>query len=60
MLADDLIKGAAAAAEFTGLPVGTIYHLSATGRLPCIRMSSRMLLFRKSDLERAFSAEQAA
>lgn len=59
-LASDLIKGCKAASAFTGLPERTIYHLAESGKVPVIRMGKRMLLFRKSDLERAFSTEQAA
>jgi excisionase family DNA binding protein len=55
-LSDDLLRGAKAAAAYTGLPESTIYSFARDGRLPVIRMSKRMLLFRKSDLTKALSA----
>lgn len=55
MLKDDLLPGAKAAAEFIGVPPRAVYHLVESGRLPCVRMGRR-IYFRKSELERAFSA----
>jgi excisionase family DNA binding protein len=52
----DLIHGAPAAAQYTGLPVRTIYHLVEKGNIPVIRKGKK-LFFRKSELERAFSSE---
>ena len=52
-LSDDLLSGADAAAEFTGLSRRIIYHLVETGALPVIRIG-RKLYFRRSELERAF------
>jgi excisionase family DNA binding protein len=54
-LADDLLKGARAASEYTGLPLRTIYHMTEKSQLPVIRMG-RVLYFRKSDLDLAFRA----
>lgn len=59
MLCDDLIKGAAAAAEYLGPAFNrnSVYHMAKTGQLPSIKRGS-LLFFRKSDLDRAFTAEQ--
>lgn len=54
-LADDLIKGAKAAADYTGLTQRQIYHLVEIDALPVIRLRARVLFFRKSDLDAAFS-----
>ena len=54
-LADDLIQGAKGAAEYTGLSEKQIYHLAEKGSLPVIRLGTRVLYFRKSDLDAAFS-----
>lgn len=51
----DLIRGAAAAAAFTGLPRPVIYRLAEQGHLPVTR-KGRSLYFRKSELEKAFQA----
>lgn len=59
-LSDDLIKGAKAAAEHTGLTEKQIYHLVEKGGLPVIRLGTRVLYFRKSDLELAFSTRPIA
>ena len=55
MLSDDLIKGARAAAAYTGLTERSIYHMTERGLLPVIR-KGRTLFYRKSDLDAAFSA----
>lgn len=36
--------------EWTGLAVGTIYHLVSQKRIPVVRLSKRCLRFRCSDL----------
>lgn len=59
MLKDDIIVGARAAAEFCGLSPRLIYSMVERGDLPVIRKSSRTLMFRKSELERALSSEAA-
>jgi excisionase family DNA binding protein len=51
----DLIEGAAAAAAVLGLSKRQVYHMVANKRLPCTRIGNR-LYFRRSELERAFSA----
>ena len=56
MLADDLLPGAKAAADYAGLTRREIYHLVEAGHLRAIRMGRR-LYFRKSQLDRAFSPE---
>lgn len=55
MLADDLLAGAEQAARYVGVKPRAIYHLVENERLPAIRMGKR-LYFRKSELDRAFSA----
>lgn len=57
-LSEDLVVGARAAADFSGLSPTTIYKMVDAGRLPVIR-KGRRLYFRRSELERAFSAEAA-
>lgn len=52
-LAADLLVGARAAAEFSGLSERQVYHLAANGQLPCIRKGKR-LYFRRSEIEAAF------
>ena len=58
MLADDLLPGAIAAAAFIGVTPRAVYHLVEAGHLPAIK-KGRKLYFRKSELERAFTAEAA-
>lgn len=58
MLSNDLLVGAAAAADYAGLERRVIYHLVETGSLPVIR-KGRRLFFRKSELEAAFSSAAA-
>lgn len=50
---DDLLAGAASAAEFTGMSTRQIYRLVEGGYLPCHK-KGRRLFFLKSDLRRAF------
>jgi excisionase family DNA binding protein len=38
-------------AEFLGLAVGTVYHLVSQKRIPFVRLSSRCLRFRPSQIE---------
>ncbi|MEO1921833.1 MAG: helix-turn-helix domain-containing protein [Sphingomonadaceae bacterium] len=59
MLNSDLIQGAAAAAEFTGLPRRTIYNMVENDQLPAIKRGRR-LFFRRSELEAAFRSSEAA
>jgi len=56
MLSEDLIRGARGAAEYTGLPVRTIYHMTEKSLLPVIR-KGRSLFYRKSDLDLAFTSK---
>jgi excisionase family DNA binding protein len=58
-LADDLLRGAKAAAEYTGQSERAIYHMVETCRMP-FRRVGRDLYFRKSELDRFFSSDQAA
>lgn len=59
MLSSDLIYGAKAAADYCGLPRRVIYHLVEKGELPAIK-KGKALFFRKSELERAFTANAKA
>ena len=54
-LSEDLLEGAAAAAEFIGISRKKVYRLTERNELPVIRKCGR-LYYRKSDLERAFQA----
>jgi excisionase family DNA binding protein len=56
MLAQDLLPGADAAAEFIGVTRRAVYHLVEAGHLPAVR-KGRRLYFRRSELERAFSSD---
>ncbi|MXO97236.1 helix-turn-helix domain-containing protein [Erythrobacter aquimaris] len=55
-LQNDLLDGADSAAEFTGLTRRKIYRLVDEGRIPHTR-KGRRLYFRRSELERAFTAK---
>ncbi|WP_126172606.1 helix-turn-helix domain-containing protein [Altericroceibacterium xinjiangense] len=57
MLANDLLGGAKAAADYIGEKPRAIYHMVENGLLPCIR-KGRKLYFRKSELEEAFRSRQ--
>lgn len=54
----DLIVGANGAALYTGLSRRTVYRLVDEGHIPAVR-KGRRLYFRKSELDRAFSAQEA-
>lgn len=54
MLSNDLICGAVAAANYTGLEPRTIYRLCAQDYLPHVRLGHR-LFFRKSELDQTFA-----
>jgi hypothetical protein len=55
-LHEDLLTGAQAIAEFTGLSVRRVYYLSETGDLPVFRLG-QVLQARKSELNEALSAK---
>lgn len=55
----DLILGANDAASYLGLTRRTVYRLVDAGHIPVIR-KGRRLFFRKSELNMAFSAREAA
>lgn len=57
-LSTDLLSGAEAAAAFIGIAPRQIYHMVDAGHLPAIR-KGRRLYFRKSELEKAFSSDEA-
>ena len=52
---DDLLPGAASAANFLGLTRRQVYRLAEDGYLPVIR-KGRSLFFRKSELQAAFQS----
>jgi hypothetical protein len=54
-LAQDLLKGAAAAAKYVGETRGCIYRLTAAEQIPFIR-KGKSLYYRKSDLDAAFQS----
>jgi excisionase family DNA binding protein len=39
-------------AERLGIAEGTAYHWLSQGRLPCVRLGSRCVRFRESDVEK--------
>ena len=55
-LSDDLIHGAAAAADYMGLNRRTVYRMVEAGEIPFIRKGNK-IFFRKSDLDVAFQAQ---
>ena len=58
-LADDLLEGADAAAEYTGFKVRSIYHMVRAKQIPHFYKGAK-LCFRKSELDRRFSGEPVA
>ena len=58
MLANDLLPGAKAAAEYIGETPRAVYNMAEKGLLPVIH-KGRKLYFRKSELDAAFSSEAA-
>ena len=58
MLANDLLPGAKAAAEYIGETPRAVYNMAEKGLLPVIR-KGRKLYFRKSELDAALSSEAA-
>jgi hypothetical protein len=54
MLRDDLMKGAEAAAQYSGLSARNIYGLCEKEAIPFVRVGG-CLYFRKSELELHFS-----
>lgn len=54
MLRDDLMKGARAAADYSGITARGIYSLCERGEIPHARVGGR-LFFRKSELDRHFT-----
>ncbi len=58
-LADDLLTGCKAIAEFLGWPERRVYHAHAQGFLP-IAAVGRTLIARKSELDKALSASTSS
>lgn len=52
-LRDDLLHGAKAAADYTGLTPRAIYHMVENGTIPHVRKGAS-IFFRKSQLDEAF------
>jgi excisionase family DNA binding protein len=59
LLADDLLQGMKQGAEYVGLPEKAFAHLVTKGAIPSIRMGTRAVYFRKSELDAAFTAKRA-
>lgn len=59
-LADDLLRGAAAIAGYTGLPRRAIYHAAACGSLPIRNVEGLGLVARKSALDAFFATPAPA
>jgi hypothetical protein len=59
-LKDDNLFTSSAAARFIRKSEGTVRSYVTTGKLPCIRTSTGVRLFRKSDLEKFISKNAAA
>lgn len=57
-LAEDILRGAAAIAEFMGCPRRAVYHMASKGGLPVFRMGD-IVCARRSTLT-AWIAEQEA
>lgn len=58
-LAEDILRGAAAIAEFMGSPRRVIYHQASKGNLPTFRMGD-IVCARKSTLRAWIAAQEAA
>lgn len=58
-LADDLLEGAQAAADYIGKPVRAVYHMVREHQIPHFHVGTK-LHFRKSEINRHFSAAQIA
>ena len=58
-LADDLLEGAQAAADFIGKPVRSVYHMVREKQIPHFHIGAK-LHFRKSELLAWFSSHQAS
>lgn len=54
MLRDDLIKGAKAVSDYSGIEARSVYLLCEKGAIPHARVGGR-LYFRKSELDQTFS-----
>lgn len=59
MLKDDLLKGAKAAAEYIGIDTRTVFSMVEKNTIPSVR-KGRMIFFRKSELDKAFTSDEAA
>ena len=57
MLSHDLLSGAKAAAEYTGLSERAIYHMVEKDQLPVTR-KGRKIYFRKSELDATFCSSE--
>ena len=59
-LADDLLKGVKANAEYSGLTEREIYHLAPKGKLPLFKMGGRIWCGRKSSWHRYIEKLEAS
>jgi hypothetical protein len=58
-LADDLLRGVKANAEFSGLTEREIYHLAPQGKLPLFKFGDRIWCGRKSTWRRHIASLEA-
>lgn len=58
-LAKDILRGAAAIAEFMGFPRRAIYHMASNGSLPVFRMGD-IVCARRSTLTAWIRAQESA
>jgi hypothetical protein len=42
----------------SGVPVGTLRHMVATGELPCVKLNQKLVLFAPSQVRRALAKYQ--
>jgi predicted site-specific integrase-resolvase len=52
-LADDLLWGAQAVADFLGIKVDRVYYFIRTGRLPIAKLGGKTVIASKKQLKRA-------
>lgn len=59
-LADDLLRGVKANAEYSGLTEREIYHLAPQGKLPLFKLGNRIWCGRKSTWRRHIERLEAS
>ncbi len=55
-LANDLIWGAQAIADYLGCPRWQVYYLARNGNIPVQKLGKKTMVARRSELDRATSA----